>query len=69
MSTSSSSAMQKRGIFFDHIDMKINVTSKERKEILLGNEHRLIYHGASYEIKFKNLGGGVWEMFTEKVHN
>lgn len=61
-----SSAMGKRGCFFSNIDAHINVTTKERKEILLNQETYLIYQGKSYTIKFKSLGGGVWEMFAEK---
>lgn len=61
-----SSAMMKRRVFFDHIDTQLMVTTKERKEILLNNETFLIYHGNSYTIKFKNLGGGVWSMYTER---
>lgn len=62
----SSSAMQKRGYFFDNIDAKITVTTNERKQILLDNETFLIYQGKSYTIKFKNLGGGIWEMYAEQ---
>jgi hypothetical protein len=60
-----SSAMQKRRLFFDNIEGTIPVTTKERKEIILNQETYLIYHGIGYDIKFKNLGGGLYNMYTE----
>lgn len=64
--TESGSGMQKRAIFFRNIDAIIPVTTRERKEIILNEETYLIYHGDGYILKFKNLGGGIWDMYAEK---
>lgn len=63
----SSSIEQKRWLFITNPSMKINVTTKERKELLLSHDATIIHHGSLYEIKFKNLSGGIWEMYCEKV--
>ena len=44
---------------------RINCSTKQRKELLLSNDSTFIYHGTLYDIKFKNLGGGVYEAYSE----
>lgn len=57
---------QLRNFYYENPSLKFNVTTKERKEILLSSDSTVIYHGNIHDIKFKNKGGGVWEMYCEK---
>lgn len=61
-----SKAMQKRDLFFNQIDRHTPVSTKERKEIILNEYSTLTYQGIIYNIKFTDLSGGVWDMYTEE---
>lgn len=51
-------------------DRGVMVSSSVRKEFLTSVEQgRVICDGTSIEIKFKNLGGGVWLAYVERPHN
>lgn len=62
----SSRVSQLKSFWYKDPTCKFNITTKERKELLLNGDLTIIFQGNLYEIKFKNLGGGVWQMFTEK---
>ena len=44
---------------------KINLSTKNRKEILILNDLSFFIDGELFIIKFKDLKGGVWESFVE----
>lgn len=45
---------------------KINVSTKARKDLLINDDPSFIFQGDLYDIKFKNIGGGVWEATADK---
>jgi len=56
-------------VWYKNPKIKFNVSTKERKDIMLNENLNIIFQGEIYDIKFKNLGGGVWEIYTEKKLN
>ena len=62
----SSRVSQLRELWFKDPSLTFNVTTKERKELMLADDLTIIYHGYLFDIKFKNIGGGIWKMFTQK---
>lgn len=62
----SSRIQQIREIWHKDPNIRFNITTKERKEILLSQDETIIFHGNLYDIKFLNKGGGIWEVYCEK---
>lgn len=52
-----------RSSWIKNPNIKFNITNKTRKEILISNDTTVIHHADLYDIKFNNLGGGVYETF------
>ena len=63
---SSSAIESMRSGFIANPDLKFNVDTKTRKSILLNHDTTIIHHGCLYDIKFKSLGGGVFEIYKKK---
>lgn len=53
-----------RDVFYNDCSNTLNVTTAERKKFLLENPS-YVYGGHTYDFKFKNLGGGIWNMTAE----
>lgn len=54
-----------RDIWYKVPDYKVNVSTKMRKDIMLSNNLTISVAGKVRNIKFKNLGGGVYEAYLE----
>lgn len=52
--------------FHRDLSLRINVSTKIRNQMLLNNDTTISHGGLIYNIKFKNIGGGIWEAYTEK---
>ena len=61
-----SSIEQMKDAFIKNPMLKFNVSTKQRKDLMLSEHLTVIHEGNLYYIKFKNLGGGVWQMFTDR---
>ena len=55
-----------KGIFIKDPSVKLNVSTELRKKMMISNDLTIIHHGNLHDIKFKNLGGGVYEVFCER---
>ena len=66
MSTKAITAEFIKSAWIKNPELKFNVPNKLRKEMMLSNNETIIHHANLYNIKYKNLGGGVWEAYCER---
>ncbi len=54
-----------RTAWFNNPEFKINISTKLRRDMMLGNDLTITIAGKMRYIKFRSVGGGIWEAYTD----